>query len=293
MLKLDLSGRNAFVTGVADDQGFAWEIAKALQAAGANIYLASHPRVVSIVERFVERDKYGESRKLPYGVGGELKPVALFGCDVAYDTNADIPEEQRQTKGYEGDVSIAGAMAKFRELSNNGSLDILIHSVAFSPEIQNSHLDTSRSAYLTAQSISAYSLVALTRAALPMMKERGGSVVGLTYLASTRMTPGYGGGMASAKASLECDARALAWYAGEHDVRVNLISAGPYASRAARSIGAIDAMIEMTKAKSPLRREISGQDVADATLFLCSPLARSITGEILHVDCGFHAMSAI
>ena len=125
------------------------------------------------------------------------------------------------------------------------------------------------------------------------LMSRGGSVVGLTYLASTRMTPGYGGGMASAKASLECDGRALAWFAGEKDVRVNMISAGPYASRAARSIGAIDSMIEMTKVKSPLRREISGQDVADATVFLCSPLARSITGEILHVDCGFHAMSAV
>jgi enoyl-[acyl-carrier protein] reductase I len=293
MSKLDLSGRNAFVTGVADDQGFAWEIAKALQAAGANVYLASHPRVVSIVERFLDRDKYAESRKLPYGVEGELKPAALFGCDVGYDTNAEIPEEQRATKGYEGDVSIAGAMQKFRELTNDGPLDILIHSVAFSPEIQKTHMETSRGAYLTAQSISAYSLVGLTRAALPMMKKRGGSVVGLTYLASTRMTPGYGGGMASAKASLECDTRALAWFAGEFDVRVNLVSAGPYASRAARSIGAIDSMIEMTKAKSPLRREIGAADVADATLFLCSPMARSITGEILHVDCGFHVMSAV
>ena len=293
MLKLDLSGRNAFVTGVADDQGFAWEIAKALQAAGASVYLASHPRVCGIVERFLDRDKYAESRKLPYGVEGELKPAALIGCDVEYDVQEEIPEEKRAQKGYEGDVSIAGALAKFRELSGDAPLDILIHSVAFSPEIQKTHLDTSRRAYLTAQSISAYSLVALTRAALPLMKARGGSVVGLTYLASTRVTPGYGGGMASAKAALECDGRALAWFAGEHDVRVNMISAGPYASRAARSIGAIDSMIEMTKVKSPLRREISGQDVADATLFLCSPLARSITGEILHVDCGFHVMSAV
>ena len=292
MLNLDLSGRNAFVTGVADDQGFAWEIAKALQAAGANIYLASHPRVVSIVERFLDRDKYADSRKLPYGVEGELKPAGLIGCDVGYDEASEIPAEQRDQKGYEGDVSIAGALKKYRELSNDAPLDIIIHSVAFSPEIQKTHLETSRKAYLLAQSISAYSLVGLTRAALPLMT-RGGSVVGLTYLASTRMTPGYGGGMASAKASLECDGRALAWFAGEKGVRVNMISAGPYASRAARSIGAIDSLIEMTKVKSPLRREISGQDVADATVFLCSPMARSITGEILHVDCGFHAMSAV
>lgn len=292
MFKLDLSGKNAFVTGVADDAGFAWDIAKSLQAAGADVYLASHPRVVSIVERFIERDKYADSRKLPYGVEGELKPKALFGCDVEFDTADAIPEDRRAQKGYDGDVSIAGAMAKFQELSGGGSLDILIHSVAFSPEIQNSHLETSRNAYLTAQSISAYSLVALTRAALPMMKD-GASVVGLTYLASTRVTPGYGGGMASAKAALECDARALSWFAGERGVRVNLVSAGPYASRAARSIGAITDMIDAAKERSPLRRSITGQDVADTTLFLCSPLAGAITGEIVHVDCGFHAMSAI
>jgi enoyl-[acyl-carrier protein] reductase I len=288
---LDLSGKNAFVTGVADDAGFAWAIAKALQAAGARVFLASHPRVVSIVERFLDREKYAESRALPYGVAGELKPEALIGCDLGLDTAADITGDLRATKGYEGDVSIAGAMAKFAELAK-GPLDIVIHAAAFSPEIQKSHLETSRKAYLVAQSVSAYSLVALTRAALPLM-DRGGSVVGLTYLASTRVTPSYGGGMASAKASLECDARALSYFAGEKNVRVNLISAGPFASRAARSIGSIDQMIEGVRARSPLRRAITAEDVADTTVFLCSPLASAITGEIIHVDAGFHAMNAL
>ena len=294
MLSLDLSSKNAFVTGVADDVGFAWSIAKSLQAAGATVYLASHPRVTSIVERFLERDKYAESRQLPYGVEGEFKPAGLIPCDVEFDTADDIPDDRKEAKGYKDvDASIAGAFAEFSRMSNGASLDIVIHSVAFSPEIQNGHLDVSRQAYLTAQSVSAYSLVALTRAALPLMKDRSGSVVGLTYLASQRVTPGYGGGMASAKASLEQDARALAWFAGEHDVRVNLVSPGPYASRAARSIGDMQTMVSEVKARSPLRREISAQDVADATVFLCSPLSRNITGACLHVDAGFNVMNAI
>ncbi|MCA9551263.1 MAG: SDR family oxidoreductase [Myxococcales bacterium] len=292
MMKLDLTGKNAFVTGVADDGGFGWAIAKSLQAAGANVYLASHPRVLGIVKRILERDKNAESRKLPYGAEGELAPKALIGCDVEFDTAEDIPAERREVKGYrEEDVSIAGAFAKYAELSGNAPLDILIHAVAFSPEIQKSHLETSRAAYLLAHSVSSYSLIAMTRAALPYMADRDASVVGLSYLAANRVTPGYGGGMAAAKASLECDSRTLAWFVGEKGVRVNLISAGPFPSRAARSIGDMDEMVSATAAQSPLRRPISAEDVADATLFLCSDLSRNITGEVLYVDAGFHAMS--
>lgn len=290
---IDLTGKSALVTGVADEVGFAWHIAKALQAAGATVYLASHPRVLGIVRRILDRDKYAEARKLPFGVEGELSPAALFGCDVEYDTAADIPEDKRAQKGYrDADVSVEGAIAEYRRLSEDAPIDILIHSVAFSPEIQNDHLNTSRAAYLTAQSISAYSLVALTRAALPHMG-REASVVGLSYLAAQRMTPGYGGGMASAKASLEQDARALAWFTGDKGVRVNLVSPGPYASRAARSVGPIQEMISHTAERSPLRRPIQAEDVGNAVLFLCSPLARNISGVCLPVDAGFHAMSAM
>lgn len=290
-MKLDLAGKNAFVTGVADDGGFAWAIAKSLQAAGANLYLASHPRVLGIVRRILERDKNAESRKLPYGADGELAPKALIGCDVEYDTAAQIPEEKRGVKGYgEEDVSIAGALERFRQLSGGGNIDILIHSVAFSPEIQKTHLETSRAAYLSAMSISAYSLVALTRAALPQMSS-GAAVVGLSYLAAQRVTPGYGGGMGTAKAALECDARTLAWFVGEQNVRVNIVSAGPFPSRAARSIGDVDEMVRATAERSPLRRPITAEEVADATLFLCSPLSAAITGQVLYVDAGFHVMS--
>lgn len=291
---LDLSGKNAFVTGVSDDGGFAWAISKALQAAGANVYLACHPRVVSIVERFATKDRYAESRALPYGVEGELKVGGIIPCDVELDTAADLPEDRKDAKGYAGiDASIEGAMAKFDELSGNGGIDILIHAVAFSPEIQKSHIEVSRQAYLQACSVSSYSLVALTRAALPRMKGRDASVIGLSYLASQRVTPGYGGGMAAAKAALECDARALAWFAGEEGVRVNIVSPGAFPSRAAKSIGAIDEMVKASSERSPLRRAITAEEVADTCLFLASPLARGISGDTIYVDAGYHAMSAI
>lgn len=294
MVQLDLSGMNAFVTGVADDGGFGWQIAKALKAAGARVFLASHPRVVGIVERILRRSLNEESRKLPYGVAGEFQPDGIFGCDVEYDTRDDVPPELREAKAYKDqDVSIAGAFARYAELSGGAPIDILIHSVAFSPEIQRTHLETSRRAYLTAMSVSSYSLIALTRAALPYMEGRSGSVVGLTYLAAERVVPGYGGGMAAAKAALECDARVLSYFAGEKGHRVNLISAGPYPSRAAKSIGDIDVMIQAAADKSPLRRPITGQEVADATLFLCTPFASGITGSVVYVDCGYHVMTGM
>lgn len=291
MFSLDLSNKNAFVTGVSDDGGFAWAIAKALQAAGANVYLACHPRVLGIVQRFVEKDKYAESRKLPFGVDGELAPKGLIPCDVEFDTAADIPEDRREAKGYRGiDASVEGAFAKYAELSGGAPIDFLIHSVAFSSEIQKNHLEVSRQAYLQAHSVSSYSLISMTRAALPMMRE-GSSVVGLTYLAANRVTPGYGGGMAAAKASLECDARTLAWFVGDKGVRMNLVSPGPFPSRAAKSIGDMDAMVQQTAEMSPLRKPITAEDVAGATLFFCSPLASAVSGEVLYVDAGFHAMS--
>lgn len=249
---------------------------------------------MGIVERFVTKDKYAESRKLPYGVAGELAPKGLIPCDVEFDRLDDIPQDRRDGKGYAGlDPSIAGAFATFDQLSGGAGLDILIHAVAFSPEIQKPHLEVSRQAYLQALSVSSYSLVGLVRPALSRMRGRNASVIGLSYIAATRVTPGYGGGMASAKAALEADARALAWFAGEHGVRVNIVSPGAYASRAAKSIGAIDDMISASAERSPLRRAIDADEVADTCLFLASPLARGITGDTVFVDAGFHCMSAL
>jgi len=287
---IDLTGKTALVTGVADDVGFGWHIACALQAAGADVVLGCHPRVVSIVNRFLTRDKYAESRALPFGVEGEFKPKAVYGCDAGYDTMEEMPEEVRNAKGFKdaGDVSIAGCMAHIQE--DVGHLDFVIHAVAFSPEADKPHLQTSRAAYLTAMSISSYSLVAMTRAALPLMKGRGGSIIGLSYMASMQIVPFYGGGMASAKAALECDARFMAYFAGEEGHRVNIVSPGPYASRAAKSIGDIQTMVDGIAERSPLRRAIDANDVANAVLFHCSDLSRNVTGTCTFVDAGFHAM---
>jgi enoyl-[acyl-carrier protein] reductase I len=290
MVGIDLKGKNAIVTGVSDDGGFGWAIAKALQAAGANVHLACHPRVVNIVSMFMRRPGTAESRKLPYGVEGELKPASIIACDVQYDTLADIPEDVRSTKAYEGDASVRGMIEKYKELTGSAPIDILVHSVAFSPEIQKTHLETSRGAYLTAASVGAYSLIALVREALPLMDGRGASVVGITYAASERVVPGYGGGMASAKAALENDVRYLAHFAGKHGVRVNAVSPGPFPSRAARSIGDIQSMLDAVAAKSPLGRSITAENVADTVLFLSSSMAAAITGENIHIDSGHHVM---
>ncbi|MEM7403538.1 MAG: SDR family oxidoreductase [Myxococcota bacterium] len=288
---IDLRQKTAVVTGVTDNMGFAWAIAKALAAANAEVVLSSHPRVVPIVRRFLQGETHAQSRALPNGQG-ELAPVSLIGCDVAYDTKEDIPPDVLQQKGYRdcADPSVAGLAQQMQQ--EGRSVDILIHAVAFSPEIQKSHLQVSRSAYLTAMTVSSYSLVSLCRTLLPLMQDRQAAVVGLSYLAAQRAIPSYGGGMASAKSALECDARMLSWEMGQQGHRVNLISAGPYLSRAARAIGSMQQWIEAVADRSPLRRPINAQEVANATLFLCSSLASGVTGEVLHVDAGFHAMGS-
>lgn len=287
---INLHGKTALVTGVADNVGFAWHIAKALAECGAEVILSSHPRVLSIVDRFLSKDKYADSRLL--ADGREFSPKMVIPCDVGVDSMDDVSDEQKQDKGYNlGDISINGLAHTLK--SSGIIIDTLIHSVAFSPEISRLHLDVSRKGYLTALSISSYSLVALSRALLPLMTRANASLIALSYLAGERAVPFYGGGMASAKAALECDARMLSWQLGEHGHRINIISAGPYASRAAKSIGDVEMMVEKTKEKSPLRRAITPQDVANTALFLASDLSTAITGEVIHVDAGFHAMALV
>lgn len=292
MVSIDLSGRVALVTGVGDNESFAWFISKALQAAGAKVVLACHPRMVSIVEMLLTRDAERESRELPGG--GEFKPEKVFACDASYDTMDDVPEAVKTDRRYAKfpDYSIDGMVKAVGQ--EFGGIDVVIHSMAFSREITKPIIDTSRKAYHEAMGISAYSLVSLTRSAAPFMAGRpgGGSVVGLTYIGGERVVPYYGGGMSTAKAALDHDARQLAWFVGEKGVRVNLISAGPYASRAARSIrpGEFEKSVEHAAAHSPLRRPIEPQEVANAVLFLCSPLASAVTGQTLYVDCGYHVM---
>ncbi len=293
MIPIDFSGKTALVTGVGDNLSFAWFIAKALQAAGAKIVLACHPRMMGIVEgllRSTQADDV-ESRKLPDG--SEFAPVKIFPCDANYDTMADVPDDVKNDRRFAkfSDYAIQSMVeAVGKEF---GGFDILIHSMAFSREITKSLIDTSRKAYLEAMGISAYSLVSLTRAAAPFMANRpgGASIVGLTYVAGEVVVPHYGGGMGTGKAALQMDAKQLAWFVGDKNIRVNLISAGPYASRAARAINKdFDKLVEHAASHSPLRRPIEADDVANATVYLCSPLASAVTGQILYVDCGYNIM---
>jgi enoyl-[acyl-carrier protein] reductase I len=291
MIPLDLSKKTALVTGVGDNVGFAWHIAKALQAAGARLVFAVHPRLMGIVDSILTRDADADTRVLPFGAGN-LTVEKLFPCDVSFDTMADVDAKTREDRRYQkhGDYSIQGLMTAVTR--DFGSLDILIHSIAFSPEIKNSALNTSRQAYLTALSVSAYSLTALLRAAQPLLEGRpdGASALSLTYLGGDRVVPHYGGGMSTAKAALQIDTMQLASNLGPKNIRVNAISAGPYASRAARAIGDIDDMINYAAKRSPLQRGINPEEVANAAAFLCSPLASGITGEVLYVDCGYNVM---
>jgi enoyl-[acyl-carrier protein] reductase I len=291
MIPVDLSGKIALVTGVGDNEGFAWFISKALQAAGAKIVLACQPNRMGIVESFLTRDLDRESRLL--ADGREFKPEKILPCDSSYDTMDDVPEEIRTNRKFAkfSDYSIRGTVdAVGKEF---GGIDILIHSVAFSREIMKPLIDTGRKAYHEAMGISAYSLVSLVRAAAPHMANRpgGASAVGLTYVAGERVVPHYGGGMGTCKAALQMDAKQLAWFVGDRNIRVNLISAGPYASRAARAINKdFDQLVEHAAAHSPLRRPIRPEEVANAAVFLCSPLASGITGHVLYVDCGYNVM---
>ncbi|HEY8062963.1 MAG TPA: enoyl-[acyl-carrier-protein] reductase [Gemmatimonadales bacterium] len=290
MLPIDLAGKRAFVAGVADDGGFGFAIAKALAEAGATICVGTWPPAMGIFESLLERGKLAKSMELSRG--GVLAFERIYPLDAAFDTLADTPPEIRDNKRYRdrGDFSIAGTVARLREDFGDRPLDIVVHSLANGPEVKKALIDTSRAGYLSAVGVSAYSNLAFIRELGALMRPDG-CFLSLTYLAGERAIPGYGGGMSSAKAALESDTRTLAFEAGRRfGVRVNTISAGPYASRAASAIGIIEAMVRYSHDNSPLLRHLNAADVGNAAAFLCSPLAAAITGSTVYVDNGFHVM---
>jgi enoyl-[acyl-carrier protein] reductase I len=290
MLAIDLTGKRALVAGVSDDGGFGFAIAKALAEAGASICLGSWPPALGIFTKLLDRGKMEESMRL--SDGRKLAFERIYPLDAAFDALEDAPAEIRENKRYRevGDFSIQGMTDRIKADFGDAALDLVIHSLANAPEVKSPLVDTSRQGYLSALSVSAYSNVSLVRHLAPLMRS-GGSFLSLTYMAGERVIPGYGGGMSSAKAALEADTRTLAFEAGRRwGVRVNAISAGPWASRAASAIGFIDTMIRYTAQNSPLPRPIDAADVGSTAAFLCSPLARAITGSVVYVDNGYHAM---
>lgn len=290
MLTIDLTGKHALVAGVADDGGFGFWIAKALAEAGATVSVATWPPALGIFKTMLERGKFDESLKLSNG--GKLQFAKIYALDAEYDRMEDVPAEIRDNRRYRdlGDFTISGLAAAVKADLGEGALDIVVHSLANGPEVKKPLLEVSRRGYLGAVSASAYSMVSMVSHLGPLMR-RGGAFVSLSYMASERVVPGYGGGMSSAKAALESDTRTLAFEAGRAwGHRINVISAGPYASRAASAIGFIDQMVDYAKRNSPLPEPITAQEVGATAAFLCSPLASGITGATIYVDKGFHAM---
>lgn len=315
MLSIDLTGKRAFVAGVADDAGFGFAIAKALAEAGATVCVGTWPPALNIFETMLERGKMDASLQMPGG--GKLAFERILPLDAEYDTLEDAPEDVRGNKRYRerGDFTIAGAAARLEQDFGKPCLDVVVHSLANGSEVSRDLLATSRKGYLGAVSASAYSMVSVVQRFGPLVRP-GGAFVSLSYLASERVIPGYGGGMSSAKSALESDTRVLAWEAGRKwGHRVNCISAGPLASRAASAIGRgspgvaggapapagdvpgatkgkpfIEQMVDYVKVNSPLPEALRAREVGDVAAFLCSPLASGVTGCVLHVDKGYHAM---
>jgi enoyl-[acyl-carrier protein] reductase I len=215
----------------------------------------------------------------------------IYPMDAVFDTPADVPEDVRTNKRYAAAADGFTVQETADKVKRDfGEIDIVIHSLANGPEVKKPLLETSRQGYLAAMSASSYSFVSMLQRFGPLVKP-GGSALSLTYIASNRIIPGYGGGMSSAKAALESDTKVLAYEAGrKHQIRVNTISAGPLGSRAAKAIGFIDDMIRYSYANAPVQKELSAAEVGAVAAFLSSPLASAVTGHVMYVDNGLNAM---
>ncbi|MBJ7327441.1 MAG: enoyl-ACP reductase [Chthoniobacterales bacterium] len=251
-----LEGKTGVVFGVANKRSIAWAIAKAWKEAGANlIFNYQGERVKENVEELVS--EFGAD-------------VPVYPCDVAND--AEIAAFFGKVKGH------------------TDKLDLLLHSVAFAPKeaLEGDFVSTSRQAFSAALDISAYSLVALSRAAAPMMTD-GGSIVAMSYLGSVKVVPHYNV-MGVAKAALESSARYLAYDLGAEKIRVNCISAGPVQTLAARGIAGFSSMMKHYEAHAPLKRSCETSELGATGVFLGSDGAASITGQVLYVDGGYEIM---
>ncbi len=282
-----LKGKKVFIAGIGDDQGFGWAIAKALAEAGAEILIGTWVPIVNIFTTGWKLGKFDESRTLTDGSLWNYSKV--YPLDASFDRMEDVPADIRANKRFaEYDQYTISDIAQ--QVQNDfGKIDYLVHAIANGPEVSKPLLETSRKGYLAAVSSSAYSYVSLVSHFGPLMNPGGGALT-LTYIASERVIPNYGGGMSSAKAALESDTRTLAWEAGRKwNIRVNAISAGPWKSRAAKAIGMIDDMIAYSHANAPLIKDLSSDEVGAAALFLLAH-APATTGNVLYVDNGLHAM---
>lgn len=287
-MKYNLKGKRAFIAGIGDDQGYGWAIAKALAEEGVEILIGTWTPILKIFTQSWNTGKFDESRRLSDGTLFQYSKV--YALDASFDKPEDVPQEIRENKRYQDAQGYTISEVAAAVQKDFGQIDFLVHALANGPEVKKPLLETSRQGYLAALSSSSYSFVSLLAHFGPIMSKEG-SALSLTYLASERVVPGYGGGMSSAKAALESDTRTLAWEAGRKwNIRVNVISAGPLRSRAARAIGFIDRMIDYSMANAPLQKDLSAEEVGRSASFLLSQDASAITGATLYVDNGMHAM---
>jgi enoyl-[acyl-carrier protein] reductase I len=252
---INLAGKTAVVFGLANKRSIAWGIAQKLHEAGATLAICYQN----------ERMKL-EAQSLI----AELPGAHGFPCDVSSDEEI---------------TALFAAVSK-----QFGKVDILVHAVAFAPaeDLRGEFINTSREGFRVALDVSVYSLVAVSRAAAPLMTE-GGSIMTLTFYAAEKVVPNYNV-MAVAKAGLESTVRYLAYNLGPKNIRVNAISAGPIKTLAARGVGALGDMMKAHADRAPLHRNVDQLEVGGAALFLASDLSSAITGEVLYVDCGYNIM---
>src|SRR3990167_8064419 len=259
MLEINLKGKKAFVAGISDDNGFGFAIAKKLYEAGADVLIGSWVPTYNIFKTAWENKKFDKERKLKDG--SLFKYLKVYPLDASFDRPENLPLEIKENKRYKefSRYTISEVAANVYE--DFGKIDILVHSLANAKEVTKPLLETSREGYLSALSASTYSFISLLAHFAPFMNEHG-SALTLTYMASQRAVPKYGGGMSSAKAALESDVKMLSYEAGrKYKMRVNAISAGPFKSRAAKAVGMIDEMINYSKVNSPLKdKEIFSEE---------------------------------
>lgn len=251
-----MEGKKGLVVGVANRRSIAWAIAQRVAEQGAQLALS------------YQNERFGENvQDLAKGLDNPL----LVQLDVTNDEQIEVAFKQIQEKW--------------------GKIDFLVHAVAFAlkQELEGDFIVTSREGYRVAQDISSYSLTALTRAARPLMSESGGSVLALSYLGGEKVVPHYNV-MGVAKAALEASVRYLSYDLGAEQIRVNALSAGPIKTLAAAGISGFSHMLEFHRQKAPLKKNTELSEVADAALFLLSPLSRGITGQVLYVDGGYSIM---
>jgi enoyl-[acyl-carrier protein] reductase I len=251
-------GKKILVLGVANDRSIAWGIAGALHREGARV-------AFNYLNEALER----RVRPLAESLGCS----SVYPCDVQSDEQLD---------------------AMFSRIKGDwGTVDGIVHSLAFADkeDLSSRFVNTSRSGFQLALDVSAYSLIAVARRALPLMSENGGSIITLTYLGAERVVPNYNV-MGVAKAALEASVRYLAADLGEFNIRVNAISAGPIKTLAASGIPQFRDMLAAFAEKAPLRRNVTQEDVANTGLYLLGPLGKGVTGEVVYVDCGFNIMGS-